>query len=358
MSTPEQQPNTPNLQSLESELSLSKAEMEEFRKLPKEEQKKQKDEKLAKLNNLNDKLDQLIQEAIQTGQIEEAIKLKKRLEKEIKDLEEKFSIGETLSVDIAREIMEKNEKGRFFGPEEVEVAFGQKIENIPAIPFTEKELEIARENNQFLVLRLDKLPDGTPLTMENMNTLLQGKLKAGKDYKILYNTDWYKDEDFYKKDIPKLSWTLVSKETVTTTKSKNYFEQTELLLTYAKSIAEDNTPFKKALDEAEIEFNQSKQQIASLVDSDWKKSADLLSQLKITKLLRHNPTEVIYDALIRLQNNTNDIMTKDEYIWTNGRSSDGDFVDVGDAGSGGVAVPRYGPGDRYDDLGASFSRSV
>jgi len=106
MHTSEQQPNTMNLQSLETELSLSKAEMEEFKKLPKEEQKKQKDKKLARLRGLQVKLDEAIQEAIQTGQIEEVKKLKDELEEEINDLEEIVSYPEKLELPEGAKIFE------------------------------------------------------------------------------------------------------------------------------------------------------------------------------------------------------------------------------------------------------------
>lgn len=266
--------------------------------------------------------------------------------------------NEGLSLELARNIMERTEKGRFFGPEEVETTFGQKIENIPPITFTEKELELARDNNQFLILRLNVLPDGIPLTMEQMNTLLQNKLKAGPRHKILYNVDWYKDEAFYKQDTPKLSWALASKETIPDSKSKNYLEQTELLLDYAKTIVEDNTSFQQVLLEAETEFNQLKSQITDLLDHDVQKAGDLLLSLKITHLLRHTPAEVTYDLLVRLQNNIHDIMTKGEYVWTNGRSSVGNFVDVGNADAGGAGVRRWKPGNRLSNLGASLSRSA
>ena len=90
MSTPERQPNTSDLQTLEMEINLTKQEMEAFRKLPKKEQNKQKKEKLAKLLEIQVKLDQAIQGAIQTGELDEAKKLKEQLENEMRDLEEKF----------------------------------------------------------------------------------------------------------------------------------------------------------------------------------------------------------------------------------------------------------------------------
>jgi hypothetical protein len=90
MSTLEQQPNISNLQTLEAEVSLTKQELEDFRKLPKKEQEKQKQEKLVKLNDLQNKLDQAIQEAIKTGKLDEAKKLKEQLEKEVHDLEQQI----------------------------------------------------------------------------------------------------------------------------------------------------------------------------------------------------------------------------------------------------------------------------
>lgn len=73
---------------------MTKQELEDFKKLPKEEQEKQKQEKLVKLSDLHKKLDQAIQNAIKTGELEEAKKLKEQLEKEIKDLEEQIGVIE------------------------------------------------------------------------------------------------------------------------------------------------------------------------------------------------------------------------------------------------------------------------
>ncbi len=105
----ESQPNKKsNLQTLEADFSLTKQELEDFKKLSKEEQEKQKQDKLVKLSDLHTKLDQAIQEAITTGELEEAKKLKWQLEKEIKDLEEQIKVTEISLKDekIFQEIME------------------------------------------------------------------------------------------------------------------------------------------------------------------------------------------------------------------------------------------------------------
>ena len=92
MVNPELQPNTSNLQTLESEVALTRQEIEEFLELSEDEQEKHKDKKLNKLKDLQAKLDKSIQEAIRTGQLEDAQKLKSLLERGVSDLEEKFSI--------------------------------------------------------------------------------------------------------------------------------------------------------------------------------------------------------------------------------------------------------------------------
>ena len=95
MSNSEQQPNIEsNLQTLENELVLTKQEITEFKKLSKEEREKQRDQIIIKLKELQIKLEQTIQEAIKTGDLAEAKKLKEGLEKEIQNLEEKIKIIE------------------------------------------------------------------------------------------------------------------------------------------------------------------------------------------------------------------------------------------------------------------------
>jgi len=110
MKTPERQPNIEsNPQTLQNEVALTKQEIEEFQKLPKEEREKQRDEQLAKLKDLQIKLDQAIQEAIRTGDLDEAKKLKDNLKTDIEELESKFYIeGISLSESFSPE--ELNQK--------------------------------------------------------------------------------------------------------------------------------------------------------------------------------------------------------------------------------------------------------
>jgi len=104
MINPEQQSNS-DLQTLGTEVALVSEEIEVFRRLPKEEQEKQKDKKLIKLRELNDNLDQAIQEAVQTGELNEAKRLKDLLKEKIQEFEDLINtIGSPLFKNI-REIV-------------------------------------------------------------------------------------------------------------------------------------------------------------------------------------------------------------------------------------------------------------
>jgi len=101
MKTPERQPNIEsNPQTFQDEVALTKQEIKEFQKLPKKEREKQRDEQLAKLKELQEKLDQAIQEAIKTGDLEEAKRLKEQLENELFDLESLLGANREKLIDI------------------------------------------------------------------------------------------------------------------------------------------------------------------------------------------------------------------------------------------------------------------
>jgi hypothetical protein len=53
----------------------------------------------------------------------------------------------------------------------------------------------------------------------------------------------------------------------------------------------------------------------------------------------------------------NDEYILPNYTWTNRRHSNGELVRVGSADADGASVNGYRPGNSYDLLGVSFSRS-
>jgi len=264
----------------------------------------------------------------------------------------------------AKEIMGDD----FFAHEEIEKAFGFKVnpELIPEVPFSREDLERARELNQFLILRVDKTGDGKPLTLAKMNELLGGKTKDGS--KALYADDesgsgkieddsWYKDEDFALKDVPKLSWALVSKEVISSSPDKNYLDQTSEIVDYLKNEVFKGKEIPVEFQSAISEFEKSKDGIEKLMNEDWEKAAEKLEGLAITKFTRQTPAEAIYDIFVYFQNKGERLL-ENMYTWTSRRSSDGELVLVGRFDSGGAGVYGDGPGGSDAYLGVSFSRSL
>ncbi|MFA6492604.1 MAG: AAA family ATPase [Patescibacteria group bacterium] len=300
--------------------------------------------------------------------------LKTRAEKEIEDIMSSSEIPDSVKAALAgketplsSEILEQMKEAKeifgndFLGPEEVKAAFLDQVEisEVPSIPFSKEELEKARELEQMLILRVDKAKDGSDLTMEKIHGLLNGKIKD--EAKVLYSVDWYKDEEFYKKDKPEVTWALVSKEAVPDSSDKNYLEQTETLANYLRNEVFKTLIMPAKYGEALREFEKEKASIARIVESDkeseWKEAARKLEALKLNQLTRQSPTEALYDLIVRYQQ-TGERLMENMYTWTKRRDSGGGLVCVGRFESVGVRVGGGRPGDWSGILGVSFSRSL
>ena len=268
--------------------------------------------------------------------------------------------------------VEKKEKGKvtesqaeiimgkyFLGRAAVQEAFGIALssQEIPSIPFSKEELEHAKELGQSLILRIDKAPDGTALTMKKMNEFLAGKFKKAKDGKILFDTDWYKNEEFFTTDTPKVSWVLASREVIPGSTSKDYWSQTEMMATYLQDKVFEGVSLPTIYQEAWDEWQREKAAIQPLVASNWQEAARRLGDLKINQLLRQTPAEALYDNLILFQN-TKERSLEAMYTWTSHRSSDGNLVNFGNADAEGANVNRWKPDGTYDYLGVVLSRSL
>ena len=239
-------------------------------------------------------------------------------------------------INHAKEIMGNSE---VMGIEEIQKAFDIKVkeEDVPDIPFSDIELKKAKELNQFLVLRVNEIKKGVPLTMQALNKMLEDKFAKDKKGKVLYDTDWYKDEEFFKNQTPELSWSLVSSELVPNTTSKNYEDQTKEMIEYLKNVVFKGISIPKEYQDAIKLFETGK-------DKD-----------KINDFLRHNPAELLYDILIYYQNNDKRLL-ESLYSWTNTKSAGGSRVREGLFASNGLYVYRYSDGDSISNLGALLSR--
>jgi len=256
---------------------------------------------------------------------------------------------EKLKLQLAKEIMGQD----FFGPEEVKTAFLDQVDvsEIPSIPFTSEELEKAKELGQMLILR-------QPLTMKQISESLANKVND--DGKVLYDFKWYKEEKFYTTEAPEASWALVSKEVVPDSPNKNYLQQTQVLIDYLRNEVFKDVEIPAEYADAMNEFESEKAGIAAIVsssvESEWRKAAQMLEELKINRLTRRSPAEALYDLVVYFQNNGERLLP-DTYSWTNRRNSSGSLVYVGYFESDGVVVSGDSPGESDSYFGDSFSRS-
>ncbi len=261
-----------------------------------------------------------------------------------------------VSLEQAREILGED----VLGAEAVEATFGFSPEDIPPIPFSVKELERAKELNQFLELRIDKTADGQPLDMNKMHELLQPEFTRNNQGKILNSygqaDSWYKNEDFLK-DFPRASWVLVSKDVIPNSLSKNFLQQTEVIANYLKTDIFKGQEMPEVYKEAIEEFEAKKVGIQAILSSNWQEAAKQLSELKINQLTRQLPVETMYDFLMYFKKSGKRLL-ESKYTWTYRRASAGLLVLFGSSAADGARVSRWAPDFAFGSLGVAFSRSL
>lgn len=297
--------------------------------------------------------------AIQKGRdfsvlsVQELKKIKEKyiqLKQELGVGSKKTSEGMETSYEQAQEIMGDS----FYGVEEINNTFKFEFpqEKVPAISYSPEVLEKAKKNGEMLVLRVESDGEGSPMTMERMNEIMQTILAEGDEEeqeKLLYDTDWYQEEDFFKNASLKTEWRIVGKNFVPDSTSKNYIEQTKVLRDYLMGL---DSVSKEEQEECTDELLVGLQKMLDEdYDKNWKEVASKLSELLINKNHRRIPAEILYDWVLQFRNRKERGILEANYDWSNTLSSDGRLVLLGDADRSGVSVSNVYPGTRYGDLG-------
>jgi len=248
----------------------------------------------------------------------------------------------------------------FLGPEAVQNAFGFEVE-APPIPFSEAELIRAKELGQMLVLRVDKTPDGKPMSLEQINGLLGEKWKQVKIGGVLNTAEGWRDSvkgaERFAGEAVRPGWALTSKDLVSETTDKNYIQQTERLISHLKNELFKDQDLPDVYVQAIQEFEVQKAELTRLMTSDWQECAKRLVELQITQLCRQTDEETIYDLALNYDA-TGKRLLPNKYSWSGSRSQDGDLVHVGSFDAVGVSGSRWYP-LRHDVIpGVLFSRRV
>ena len=268
--------------------------------------------------------------------------------------------------------IEKLGKENVFGPKEIEKIFGVRLAEVPGIPFSVEEFERAEKLGQMLMLRVDKTAEGKPMSLEAMTEIMARKWKDKGKGDLLDTANSWKTligEDLFTKESPRAGWALVSKEPLgykngnpdkdilMVSTSKNYVEQTEVIIKTLTDGAFKGMDLPEEYAEAIAEFESQKDALVELMDDDWQKAAKELAGLKITQMTGGTFAETIYD-LAAYHDVNNERLLPNNYTWSASLNPDGFLVFLGFFGAVGVRGGRWLPGVRIDGLGVSLSRRL
>jgi hypothetical protein len=195
----------------------------------------------------------------------------------------------------------------------VDVSFN--LDTVPPLDCNEGDLQFAKQNNEMLVLRAEKMrmqltkAVTMPITLLNFRELF--RKDPNKDLQTVFYSfrkdanDWYKNEAFATEmGGVKLGWAFVKKEPLDDSFDKTWKEQEEMLKKYAKTL--NQTPLKR------------------------------------TNVQRRTALEATWDNLLYYINNKEQLLP-DKYDWTKSGSSRGNLVRVGVFDSDGLLVGHWNP---------------
>ena len=279
--------------------------------------------------------------------VQELYKKVKQWQDEVRLLDEQFRVSLERAIGI---LGEEN----VIGPKDLKDVWGYQID-LPIPPsLTEQDLIKMKEMGHKLVLRYDKDNNGNPLTMREMN-----KHYSSLGGKLLYDTDWYKNESFFTSETSKLGWYEVSTEPIPDTGDKDYFEQTKLIAEYVKKrFKGQKMPDEYITAITELGALASSTVMEELIKNDWEESTEQLAKLQINQLFRRSASQIIQDLINRHKKNGICCVLESFSDWTSTRSLDGNLVLVGFAGADGADVGKWSPDDGDGAIRAFFSRRL
>ncbi len=199
------------------------------------------------------------------------------------------------------------------------------LDHIPPFPYSEKDLELAKQRGEMVVLRAERARlngQETPLTIMNFRELFRQD-PVGNIQTLFYSfrpdaNDWYTQQDFATKaGEMKLEWALVKKEVLPDSTSKNWQQQEAVLQQYA-------------------------------TDLKTKGASNI-------QVRRRNAMETTWDTLLYYATNKDQLLSS-TVDWTSSRASGGYLVRVGDFDSRGLDLGSWGPSDSSGRLGVCPSR--
>jgi hypothetical protein len=327
---------------------------------------------LGEIHKLKDDFDAELKASETSGKYDRVLKIKQEISERMTALKARtealrafksetsdYQEPERADLRFAKELFGQD----YFGPEILDGVWGIQVEpqDIPEIPFSQSQLKYDKMRSQLLILRARNGPDGSPLTMQKQHELLNPDMESRGLGKVLADLDtpqmaWMRDGEFFTSDTPvstkdqNYEWALTSThvEVISSSKGRNYLQQTHLLVTRARQAFPREMPrhYKDAIDEYE-EYrgktfrNLTEEQIErELASQDGKKYFRELAALKLNQLLLPTPAQQMFDMLTYYQDQNKRIL-EDAYTWTNTPTGDRYIVILGMFKKEGIKVDGH-----------------
>ena len=230
----------------------------------------------------------------------------------------------------------------------------------PAPRFTEAEVRAGFTRGEQLFWLPSKDAEGTPITMQGLYGVFDNKAPLGGN--LLRSTDWYEHEPVFTEDTSRVdetefgSWRLIGAPAIPGTKGENYLRQTVIAAAYVRDTVYKGEYPSESLRAMLAEPAEREEELAALVDRDWKKGAEILAGLAFNKEFRMTPIEALISVIVNQHVNKIHVLTG-ESAWTPCRFRNGNLVLFGNAGENGADLDDWPPRRSYDHLGFFLSCS-
>ncbi len=293
----------------------------------------------------------------------------KKLEELARQAKERGFVVEQKKVVSPEQALEIMGSQNFLGPEDIRNCFSIEVKNVPVIPFTKQELERGRELGQDLILYIDKLENDVPLTLLSMRALTKDKDLGDNEKLISQENILALCDDELDDEVPRLGWRLTSKECISLSEYKNFYDQTDMLPTYLKDVVFKGVNVPPTYADAIEEWENVKATNPDLRSNscDWQDekqtaAAQTLSTLAINNLTRERLSEAIFRSLVYYNKYG---MSLPVYLnrypactQTNSLTRNGKLIYLGNYGSQGMRIRRAEVRDYSSGVGICLSRGV
>jgi hypothetical protein len=193
---------------------------------------------------------------------------------------------------------------KVFGAEKVLEVFGVKLDQIPELPFSKEQLEVAKEDGSVLILRIDRFEDGTPFTLHELVTRKSESSKQlfANSSDISDELDWVEGMQFQESTTPSLEWKLVRTEPLDATKHLSFDAQKAFMEGNATNLREAMTQTEAFWDE--LLADEQNEWLRESVESARSSMPTTEELMKLRASLPENSSlpkviEAVYDAQLQ-----------------------------------------------------------